>query len=104
MSGSLCTHVALVLAHLPWRSTAAGACGFSGNNLPLANQMLHTVHLQAHGGVLRTTGDTYAALSQLMSCLHDPYSTFLPPSQFRQALRRPQRAERNYLEAQYVGE
>jgi hypothetical protein len=66
--------------------------------------MLHTVHLQAHGGVLRTTGDTYAALSQLMSCLHDPYSTFLPPSQFRQALRRPQRAERNYLEAQYVGE
>lgn len=59
--------------------------------------------LQECHGVLRTKQDAYQAVHQLIASLHDQYSDFLPPSQFRRALRRPSPAERNYLEAQFVG-
>eukprot|EP00877_Chromochloris_zofingiensis_P000051 jgi/Chrzof1/10046/Cz04g25070.t1 len=66
-----------------------------------AQQLLTTLK-ECHG-VLRTKQDAYQAVHQLIASLHDQYSDFLPPSQFRRALRRPSPAERNYLEAQFVG-
>ncbi|BDA50336.1 Carboxyl-terminal-processing peptidase 1, chloroplastic [Coccomyxa sp. Obi] len=66
-----------------------------------AGQLLQT--LQDAGGCLHTRSQTYTALKAMMASLDDRYTAFLLPSQFRQALRRPQPIERDYLEAQFTG-
>jgi hypothetical protein len=65
---------------------------------------LLAVPLQGAGGALHSKRELYQAAGQMVGALGDPYSEFMPPSQFRRALRRPLPAERNYLAAQYVGE
>ena len=59
--------------------------------------------LQGAGGALHSKRELYQAAGQMVGSLGDSYSEFMPPSQFRRALRRPLPAERNYLAAQYVG-
>mmetsp|Transcript_9205 Transcript_9205/g.22784 ORF Transcript_9205/g.22784 Transcript_9205/m.22784 type:complete len:637 (-) Transcript_9205:387-2297(-) len=59
--------------------------------------------LRASGGLLRTKRELHGALQRLMGRLGDRYSEFLPPSDFRRALRRPLPSERRYLAAQAVG-
>ncbi|KAK9805537.1 hypothetical protein WJX72_003921 [[Myrmecia] bisecta] len=66
-----------------------------------ADQLLTA--LKAAGGMLRTQKETYAAAQRMVASLGDQYSEFLGPSQFRQALRRPRPAEREYLAAQFNG-
>lgn len=66
-----------------------------------ADQLIAT--LQEAGGAMETKQELYASAERMLSALGDRYSHFLPPSQFRQAIQRPSPAERDYLEAQFVG-
>lgn len=59
--------------------------------------------MQDAGGVLRTQQEAWDAVGRMLASLGDPYSQFLPPARFRQALRRPLPAELKYLEAQFIG-
>ncbi|CAK0787071.1 hypothetical protein CVIRNUC_010287 [Coccomyxa viridis] len=59
--------------------------------------------LKGAGGCLHSKAATYKALRSMLASLGDPYTEFLWPSQFRQALSRPMPAERDYLEAQFTG-
>lgn len=56
------------------------------------------------GGAIETKAELYALADGMLSQLADPYSSFLPPADFRRALRRPLPVERSYLAAQSVGE
>jgi carboxyl-terminal processing protease len=56
--------------------------------------------LRDAGGLLRTPDETAAAVRAMVaSGVRDPYSSYLSPSEWRAALRRPQRAEREYAAA-----
>lgn len=46
---------------------------------------------------------TYAASQRLVGALGDPHSRFLPPSEFRIAIRQPRAQEWQALAAQRVG-
>ncbi|KAF8072837.1 CBR1 [Scenedesmus sp. PABB004] len=97
-----CTANRLVLEKA-WQTVSAEFYDPSGRFSQSAwAQQLLTV-LRAHGGVLRSRPETFAALGELVGSLGDRYSAFLEPSAFRRALRRPLPAERAYLAAQYVG-
>ena len=54
--------------------------------------------LKGAGGLLHTRRQTYEVIQAMITTLSDRYTEFLPPSQFRRALRRPHPAERNYLQ------
>ncbi|KAK9796250.1 hypothetical protein WJX73_002715 [Symbiochloris irregularis] len=59
--------------------------------------------LQDAGGYLHNKRELYTAAHAMLGTLHDRYSDFLPPAEFRKALRRPSKGEREYLAAQYTG-
>lgn len=59
--------------------------------------------LKDSGGVLRTKHQLHDAAHRMIASLGDPYSEWLPPSEFRRALRKPLPAERKYLSVQMSG-
>ena len=59
--------------------------------------------LKDAGGLLHSPAETSRALADLMTRLNEPYSSYLPPSEWRSALRRPLPVEREYAAAQAVG-
>eukprot|EP00208_Stichococcus_sp_RCC1054_P001119 CAMPEP_0206145654 /NCGR_PEP_ID=MMETSP1473-20131121/28105_1 /ASSEMBLY_ACC=CAM_ASM_001109 /TAXON_ID=1461547 /ORGANISM="Stichococcus sp, Strain RCC1054" /LENGTH=649 /DNA_ID=CAMNT_0053541937 /DNA_START=262 /DNA_END=2212 /DNA_ORIENTATION=+ len=59
--------------------------------------------LRDAGGLLKTKHQLHAAAHRMVASLGDPYSEWLPPSEFRRALRKPQPAEREYLALQMTG-
>ena len=54
-------------------------------------------------GTLKTKNEYYAAAKELISQLGDRYSEYLEPSAFRAAIRKPTKAELDYLSGQAVG-
>ncbi|MEW5308469.1 MAG: hypothetical protein WDW38_000428 [Sanguina aurantia] len=59
--------------------------------------------LQESGGALRDKPQLTAAATKMIALLDDPYSEYLTPNRFRQALLRPSPVERDYLAAQSIG-
>jgi carboxyl-terminal processing protease len=85
-----------------WQTVSNEA--FSGTTFTQAEwaRQLFPVLKQA-GGLLHSPAETSRALSDLMTRLQEPYSAYLPPSEWRSALRRPLPVEREYAAAQAVG-
>ncbi|KAL3145262.1 hypothetical protein ABBQ32_001001 [Trebouxia sp. C0010 RCD-2024] len=98
-----CTDNRLLLEHA-WQVVANEFYDPAGrfSQAKWADQLLRTFK-GAPGGVLRNRHETYKAAEEMMASLGDRYSQFLPPSQYRRAIRHPQPAEREYLAAQSTG-
>ena len=56
-----------------------------------------------HAGTLKNRREYYAAAQSLISRLGDKYSEYLEPSAFRTAIRKPTKAELDYLSEQAIG-
>lgn len=98
-----CTDNRLLLEHA-WQVVANEFYDPAGrfSQAKWADQLL-TTFKAAEGGCLRNRHQTYKAAEDMMASLGDQYSQFLPPSQYRRAIRHPQPAEREYLAAQSTG-
>ena len=59
--------------------------------------------LQANGGALKTKRALYRAAKSMIASLDDQYSQYLEPGAFRAAIRKPTKAELDYLSEQAVG-
>lgn len=98
-----CTDNRLLLEHA-WQVVANEFYDPAGHfsQAKWADQLL-TTFKAAKGGCLHSRHETYKAAEEMMASLGDQYSQFLPPSQYRRAIRHPQPAEREYLAAQSTG-
>mmetsp|Transcript_33081 Transcript_33081/g.63519 ORF Transcript_33081/g.63519 Transcript_33081/m.63519 type:complete len:544 (+) Transcript_33081:99-1730(+) len=76
---------------------ATGAFSQATWSAALTNQMREA------GGLLRTRGEAYSVVSNLIATLGDSYSRFLPAEEYRKATLKPTPGERRYLEVQYSG-
>eukprot|EP00892_Ulva_mutabilis_P000051 jgi/Ulvmu1/10046/UM059_0096.1 len=59
--------------------------------------------LRSADGALHTKHELYATAKRMIATLGDQYSEYLDPAAFRAAIKRPTRAERDYLAQQAVG-
>lgn len=49
--------------------------------------------------MIKTKGELYQAMTQMVDSLGDRYSEYLNPARFRQAVFRPRAVERSYFES-----
>ena len=92
-----CIDAHVILWHCPGRGQTFVPC----LQAHWAGELQKT--LQANGGALKTKRALYRAAKSMIASLDDQYSQYLEPGAFRAAIRKPTKAELDYLSEQAVG-